>query len=103
MITPHVFSDLFTGDPVRDTSWDRHGACGTEGNPDWFTPEVETHGLDSTEAARKAKAICNGCPVIAACRVYGLVTDQSGGIWGGLDRKDRARILHPTTTLRPAA
>lgn len=64
-----------------------HAACTTPGtDPDlWFSD----HPTDRT----RAKQLCAGCPLLDPCRTYGLDTDQQWGIWGGLDRSDRRRIL----------
>jgi hypothetical protein len=40
---------------------------------------------------RAAQAICEGCPVQAACLNYGLKTD-SQGIWGGLTELERQQL-----------
>ncbi|MFD1832434.1 WhiB family transcriptional regulator [Streptomyces desertarenae] len=64
-----------------------HAACTTPGvDPDlWFSD----HPTDRT----RAKRLCAGCPLLDPCRAYGLDTDQLWGVWGGLDRADRRRIL----------
>jgi WhiB family transcriptional regulator, redox-sensing transcriptional regulator len=39
---------------------------------------------------RRAKAFCAGCPVWGECLAYGL--DEDHGVWGGLNRAERARL-----------
>jgi WhiB family transcriptional regulator, redox-sensing transcriptional regulator len=39
---------------------------------------------------RRAKAFCAGCPVWWECLAYGLEEDH--GVWGGLNRAERARL-----------
>jgi WhiB family redox-sensing transcriptional regulator len=39
---------------------------------------------------RRAKAFCSGCPVWGECLAYGL--DEDHGVWGGLNRAERARL-----------
>jgi hypothetical protein len=39
---------------------------------------------------RRAKAFCAGCPVWGQCLAYGL--DEDHGVWGGLNRAERARL-----------
>lgn len=39
---------------------------------------------------RRAKAFCSGCPVWGECLRYGLEEDH--GVWGGLNRAERARL-----------
>lgn len=39
---------------------------------------------------RRAKAFCAGCPVWGDCLTYGI--DEDHGVWGGLNRAERARL-----------
>lgn len=72
-------------DPVRDTAWQRFGAC-VGANPElWFH---ETNAL-SVEAA---KAICNRCPVTAECLAYAMGDRRIVGIWGGLTEHERRSL-----------
>lgn len=49
--------------------------------PDLFEPEPD----DEKEAREeKAKAICGGCPALAACLAYALAVLPDVGIWAGL-------------------
>jgi WhiB family transcriptional regulator, redox-sensing transcriptional regulator len=59
---------------------DRARCAGT--SSDVFFPE----GGDN----RRAKAFCAGCQVWSQCLTYGLNEDH--GIWGGLNRSERARL-----------
>lgn len=54
----------------------------------WF-PQKGAHGLNSGRIAQ-AIAICNTCPVQAACAEWAL-SQHVEGIWGGLTRNDRLR------------
>lgn len=40
----------------------------------------------------KAKAVCAGCPVRAACLAYALDSGQDYGIWGGLTEDERRAL-----------
>jgi WhiB family redox-sensing transcriptional regulator len=40
----------------------------------------------------EAAAICERCPVQAACLEYALEHDERFGIWGGLSPRERARL-----------
>ena len=51
----------------------------------WFT--------GSKRAVARAKAICNRCPVIDACRQQALEHRIAHGIWGGLTEDERCKIL----------
>jgi WhiB family transcriptional regulator, redox-sensing transcriptional regulator len=49
-------------------------------DPDlWFSPIPNEQ--------EKAKAVCAGCPVSAACLQWSVATRQQFGIWGGIDRE----------------
>jgi WhiB family transcriptional regulator, redox-sensing transcriptional regulator len=52
----------------------------------FFAPGVRTE--------RKAKAICGRCPVKGDCLVFALESRAEFGIWGGLNGKERRRLLH---------
>lgn len=64
--------------------WQDHARC-LEVDPEIFFPERG----GSSQAAR---AICDACPVAAACRRYAVRTKQTFGIWGGTSERER-RIL----------
>lgn len=65
-------------------TWMTDALC-AETDPDLFFP------TDKYEADT-ARRICAACPVTAACREYALADDSLRGIWGGTDRRDRARL-----------
>jgi WhiB family transcriptional regulator, redox-sensing transcriptional regulator len=60
-------------------------ACRGE-DPDLFFP-------GDAKAEAKAKAICSGCPVRAACYARAVQNGERHGIWGGvnLEREERRR------------
>ena len=69
-----------------DASWRESASCsGVES--DTFFPASEEE-----PAAKAAKEICDECPVREACLQYALVTNQSAGVWGGLDAGERRRM-----------
>lgn len=67
--------------------------------------EVSTHGAcrdyedtsvffsDDKRNRRHARLICSTCPVRQACLEYALEVEEPYGIWGGLDEKERAKVL----------
>ncbi len=66
----------------RDRSWVTEAACA--GMPaTWFFPAI---GVNATAQ----KAVCATCPVILACREYGL--DEKFGVWGGLTENERRKV-----------
>src|SRR6266508_2675868 len=44
-------------------------------------------------AERKAKAICERCPVRSECLMLALDSHAEFGVWGGLNTKERHRLL----------
>lgn len=69
-----------------DEGWREDAACA--GVPtDLFFPLSE-----DPEAAAAAKAVCAQCPVQEACLRYALATNQTEGVWGGLDANERRRL-----------
>ena len=49
---------------------------------------------------RRAKAFCAGCQVWDQCLAYGLEEDH--GVWGGLNRAERARLRRLRQRLQAA-
>lgn len=46
---------------------------------------------DDTDEQIEAAARCETCPVLAACRTYGLAHVREKGVWGGLTANQRKR------------
>ncbi len=69
--------------------WGARAACVGE-DPELFFP-IGSAGpaLVQLEAA---KAVCERCPVVAACLSFALETGQDAGVWGGLSADER-RVL----------
>lgn len=67
-------------------AWREEAACAPL-DPAVFFPESE-----EPEASAEAKIICETCPVRELCLEYALATNQSDGVWGGLDAGHRRRM-----------
>ncbi len=65
-------------------------ACGGTTAELFFGPEGETPQQREIREA-KAVAVCAACPVRAQCLDYALRNSMRDGIWGGLNREERAR------------
>lgn len=70
-------------------------------NPEDFFPDLEEpHALTR---ANQAKKVCVGCPYLAACFEWAVVTNEVG-IWGGSSendrRKERIRRINESTRHR---
>jgi WhiB family redox-sensing transcriptional regulator len=67
--------------------WMDHGACRHLGVDVFFRESGNNHLYDS------AKAICHSCIHQSSCLDYALDHHIDDGIWGGLTRNERRRIL----------
>ena len=66
---------------MRGLSWQDRARCAGAGLELFFPDGGDT---------RRAKAFCAGCQVWGDCLAYGLEEDH--GVWGGLNRAERARL-----------
>jgi WhiB family redox-sensing transcriptional regulator len=76
-------------------NWRQGSACLTA-EPDIFF--ATGSGTIDHERSKKAKALCQVCPVRINCLVYGLYLQyhqahKIDGYWGGIDEKMRKKIL----------
>ena len=69
--------------------WQADAAC-RNSDPELFFPDGSP---SSTRAqVKRAKLICRGCPISAACLNWALSSGQEAGIWGGLTEDERRRL-----------
>ena len=68
---------------TSERSWMIRAACRGQGL-DTFFPE-------QGQPSRRAKTVCQTCPVSAACLAYGL--GEEFGVWGGRTRFERLNAL----------
>lgn len=66
--------------------WMDEAVCKEIGTEAFFPKEADL------QTAKKAKAICNTCPVINKCLEHALSFDRTMGIWGGTTERDRWKI-----------
>jgi WhiB family redox-sensing transcriptional regulator len=74
--------------------WEK-GKCHSHPTPDIFYPDRNASTYSAVAA--EAKAVCRGgdgdvpnnCPIILECLLYGLITEDPFGIWGGLSARER--------------
>jgi WhiB family redox-sensing transcriptional regulator len=77
--------DLDSRNP-KMVGWRERAACLSE-DPDLFFPDGNTGpALLQTE---KAKSVCRGCPVAAACLKWAVESGQDYGVWGGMSEDER--------------
>lgn len=70
---------------LEPPEWHAQAAC--KGKSDLFYPPEGTSKADYANFARRAKAICEGCPVQAQCLEAGR--EETYGIWGGESNRSR--------------
>jgi len=58
----------------------------------FFHPQGE-RGSTRRDREAEAKAVCQRCPVIDACRRHALQVAEPYGVWGGLSEEERADQL----------
>lgn len=73
---------------AEDLAWQDLASCRDKDSSLWF-PRVG----ESKRRVAMAQAICEECPVQEECLEYALNTRQQHGIWGGLQIKERRRVL----------
>ena len=73
--------------------WTRWALC-AQTDPDMFFS-------DSTSQTEQAKTICSQCPVRFECLCSSLEAREEFGVWGGLDRDERRRLLRGNRTTPP--
>lgn len=68
-------------------NWRESAAClDLGGEVDFFPSQEDIQGIE------RAKQVCAGCPVQDNCLVYAIETNQSDGIWGGTDPRERSKL-----------
>ena len=64
-----------------------------EGNPDAFFLEEEYQDANMAYKIQTAKKLCAECPIQMLCLDYALENLETYGIWGGLTKSEREKIL----------
>lgn len=78
----------------RSSGWDwRHGgSCRGTDTEMFFSPEDREQRTVRARRERRAKQICQDCPVLPECRTHALTAAEHYGIWGGMSETERARL-----------
>ncbi len=74
--------DLDEETPARAEQWMDLALCAVEADPEIFFPK-------SNGGAKKAKAVCNRCAVVAECLAFAQKSGIIEGVWGGLSETER--------------
>lgn len=73
---------------AQEWDWQLDAACQGLASSVFFHPDGE-RGAARAGRARRAKAVCQGCPVLEQCRRHALATREPYGVWGGLTEEER--------------
>jgi len=74
---------------LRAPKWHVHAACrNADRGFDWIEAEP------GSMAAADCKEACRLCPVRLTCAITALTTEESVGVWGGMDQADREALRH---------
>ncbi|NKY34755.1 WhiB family transcriptional regulator [Nocardia speluncae] len=68
--------------------WQLLGSCRGLESTVFFHPEGE-RGRARAARVRRAKQICDACPVLDSCRSYALAVGEPYGVWGGMSEDER--------------
>jgi len=93
IIAFHVPVLRYPRTPAADARWRHHAACGYYGPALFFGLDGEPTG-DRIQRERRAKAICDSCPVRVPCYEFALDADEKFGIWGGTTARERRSIAN---------
>lgn len=69
-----------------DKGWRKDAACAGSDLELFFPSD------DDADAIARAKDVCESCPVREDCLQFALSTNQTDGVWGGLDANERRRL-----------
>lgn len=75
---------------ITQDNWHISASCASA-DPEAFFPA-------DSEGIRKAKKVCNECPVSLWCRKSALDKDEEYGIWGGMTHEERKNYLLQQST-----
>ncbi|HET7406945.1 MAG TPA: WhiB family transcriptional regulator [Mycobacteriales bacterium] len=76
-----------------DTTWRAQAACHGENAVYFFPPSHFERKPEKDWREGNARAICRSCPVQQQCLDHSIETEESHGIWGGLNELERKRLL----------
>lgn len=77
----------------RVESWQERAACRGPQAAVFFPPSQAERKDEREARERRAKTICDGCPVRRECLDYALQIREPHGIWGGLNEVERKHLM----------
>jgi WhiB family redox-sensing transcriptional regulator len=74
-----------------DLTWHARAACRGLDTEKFFLPDA-VRGPKKVARENAAKAVCQGCPVIANCLNWALAVAEPHGVWGGTTPQERDQL-----------
>jgi WhiB family transcriptional regulator, redox-sensing transcriptional regulator len=71
--------------------WIGRAACREEPDPGYLA-ERTGNAVQNKNQEQRAKEICAECPVRIECLDHAMTVPESGGIWGGLNDRERDHL-----------
>jgi WhiB family redox-sensing transcriptional regulator len=86
----------FSGTAARSTGfedgdWHALASCRGESTETFYPPD-RARGNARRLSERRAKQICESCPVLLPCRRYAVDAQEPHGIWGGTTPEERGLL-----------
>lgn len=84
------------GEQQYHHDWQEHASCASVGSDLFFgdatdDPDVQGASIGSNaQRVKRARAVCEGCPVWRECRYVGLA--ETDGVWGGMAVRERSDV-----------
>ena len=73
--------------------WQDKAACRGPLGAVFFPPPTTERKKEKLARERRAKDICQSCPVLGECREYALQIREPHGVSGGLSENERRSLL----------
>jgi WhiB family redox-sensing transcriptional regulator len=74
-------------------TWRERAACRGPATSLFFPPTTAERRDERDARERRAKSICQMCPVQRECLEYAIRVGEMHGIWGGLNETERRGLL----------
>ena len=74
-----------------DGEWHVWASCRGESTETFYLPD-DVRGSARRLGERRAKQICESCPVLVSCRRHAVDVQEPHGIWGGTTPEERGEL-----------
>ena len=88
MYTPRASVESLT-----EPAWRVAAHCRSKSAGYFFTPSHFERKDERKTREAAARALCGACEVQSQCLTYALTVAEPHGIWGGLNERERRRLL----------